>query len=111
MTCRRACRSSSRGCLHLLERRKIVGDAALQVVFRLVAQLLARPRDIVDASRRIGEAVEIQATADLHLRVRNVRLDDTLEVAKRHTYAGSDVVDTAFQLVGGRREIDAERGV
>src|SRR5712671_2402676 len=98
MTCCWARRSSLRGSLHLLERREIVGDTALQVVFRLVAELLARPRDVIDAGRGIGEAIEVQAAADLHLRVRNVLLDDALEVAQRHTCAGADVVEAAFQL-------------
>src|SRR5262245_65984937 len=83
----------SGGGLHLLERRQIVGDATLQIELRRVAQLRARPRYIVDAGRRIREAVEIQAAANLHLGVRNVLFDYALEVAQRDADAGSDVVD------------------
>src|SRR5436190_22605221 len=59
-----------------LERCKIIRDAALQIVFRRVAELGASAGDVVDAGGRIGEAVEVQAAADLHLRIRNVLLDD-----------------------------------
>ena len=96
---------------HLLQCREIVRDAAFQIEFRLVAQLVARARDVVDAGCRIGEAVEVQAAADLHLRIRDVLLDDALEVAQRDADAGADVVDAALHLVGNGGEIDAERRV
>src|ERR1700736_2883541 len=101
----------SRGGFHLLERGKIVGDPALQIELRLIAQLLARSRYVIDAGCRIGEAVEVQAAADFHLRVRNVLFDHALEVAQRHADTGPDVVDPALDPVGERREIDAERRV
>src|SRR6185436_20721510 len=61
-----------------LERREIIRDAALHVVFRRVAELGAGAGNVVDAGGRIGEAVEIQATTDLHLRIRDVFFDDAL---------------------------------
>ncbi len=82
-----------------------------QIVFRLVAQLLARARDVVHAGRGIGKPVEVQPAADLHLRVRDVLPDDAFEVTQRHADAGADVVDTALHLVRDGSEINAERGV
>src|SRR6478672_9739599 len=94
-----------------LERREIVRDAALQIVFRRVAELRPGAGNVVDAGRRIGEAVKIQAAADLHLRVRDVFLDDAFEVAQRHADTGTDVEDAAFELAGNDREINPERGI
>jgi len=59
------------GGLHLLERRQIVGDAALEIVFRLVAEFVAGARDVIDAGGRVGEAVEVEPVADLHFGVEN----------------------------------------
>src|SRR6188474_3098429 len=53
----------------LLQGFQIVRDPALEVVFRLVAQLRARAADVVDAGRRIGETVEVQTRSNVHHRV------------------------------------------
>src|SRR5437868_4291614 len=90
-----------------LQRRQIIRDALVQVVFGSVAKLVPRAGNVIDAGRRIREAIEIQAAADVHLRVRDVLLDDALEVAQRHADAGAYVVDAALHLVGRGREIDA----
>ncbi len=103
--------ASSGGRFHLPERREIVGDAALEIIFRLVTEFLACARDVVDAGRGIGEAIEVQTATDLHLRIRDVLLDDALEVAQGHADAGTDVVEAALELADDSREIDAERGI
>src|SRR5437868_7608431 len=94
-----------------LERRKVIRDAALQIVFRRVTELRPGSGNVVDAGGRIRKAVKIQAAADLHLRVRDVLLDDAFEVAQGHARSGADVEDAAFKLVGDHREKDPERGV
>src|SRR6266851_9368442 len=55
--------------LQLLQAREIIRDPLFEIVLRLVPELVARACDVIDAGRGIGKAVEVQPTADLHLRV------------------------------------------
>src|SRR5688572_10129481 len=77
----------SRRRLQPLQACQIIRNPGFEIVLRLVAQLLARARNVVHPGCRIGEAIKIQAAADFHLRARNELLDDALEVAQRHANA------------------------
>ena len=65
---------------HAFSAREVVRDARLEVVFGLEAELVARPRHVVHAMRRIRHAEEVQPGADLDVGVRDVLAEDALEV-------------------------------
>ena len=94
-----------------LQAFEIIGDAAFEIEFGLVAQFLLRARNVVDAVHRVGRAEEVQSRPDFDHRVGQVLAQDGGDVLERDADAGADIEHAAVEVFRHGREIDAERGI